>query len=143
MINTNFIQEEEDGMTAMLLMKSDFASVLVLCFCFITMYICELASRFANPRPQLVVHHLLTIFDGFLGFYFPTAVMLKTCSTLVYFICFEALTFAGLFMYRMAPLNKHTPNVILNGMVIFAITRPIQVIWVAAAAFGSWGNPHH
>lgn len=143
MIKTTFIQEEEDGMAAMLLMKSDFASVLVLCFCFITMYICELASRFANPRPLLVVHHLLTIFDGFLGFYFPTAVMLKTCSTLVYFICFEALTFAGLFMYRMAPLNKHTPKVILSGMVVFAITRPIQVIWVAAAAFGSWGDPHH
>lgn len=143
MFKTNFVQEGDDGMASMLNMKSDFTSLLTLAMCFMTMYFCEMASRFENPRPVMIVHHLLAVFDGFLAFLFPTTVMIKTCSALVYFICFEALTFAGLFMYRIAPLNKHTPNVILSGILIFAVTRPVQVLWVAAAAFGSWNDPHH
>jgi len=46
-------------------------------------------------------------------------------------------------MYRIFPLNKFTPHVIMGGIVIFAVTRPIQVIWVGAASFGTWGDPNH
>ena len=71
---------------------------------------------------------------------FPTSVMLKTASVLVYFICFEALTFVGFFMYRIFPNSKYTPKVVLAGMICFGITRPLQVLWVGAAAFGSWSD---
>jgi len=143
MIKTSFIQEGEDGITSMANMKAYFTSAMVLCMCFMTMYFCELALRFESPRPVLIVHHLLATLDGFLVFLFPTTVMIKTCGVLCYFICFEALIFAGLFMYRIAPLNKHTPNIILSGVVIFAVTRPVQILWVAGAAFGPWNDPLH
>jgi len=143
MIKTNFVQEGDDAMASMLNMKSDFTSQVALAMCFMTMYFYEMASRFDNPRPALIVHHLMATFMCFLAFLFPTTVMVKTCNALAYFICFKALTFAGLFMYRIAPLNEHTPTVILGGCVVFAVTRPVQVLWAAAAAFGSWNDPHH
>jgi len=144
-VKINFVQniEEGDTMTVMKNMKTDFASTFLLCVCFMSMYLYELAARFENPRPAFVVHHLLAVLDGYLAMIFPTTVMVKTCCILVYFICFEALTFSGLFMYRVAPFNKYTPKVIFSGLVVFGFTRPIQVVWVGAAAFGSWGDPNH
>jgi hypothetical protein len=66
--------------------------------------------------------------------------MMKTVGILSYFICFEAPTFMGLFMYRIFPNSKVTPNVILFGMLCFGISRPLQVAWIGAAIFGSWNN---
>ena len=62
---------------------------------FPNMYMFELAARFEDPRPLLTFYHLLTYLNGLGCFFFPTTAMLKTCIILVYFICFEALTFAG------------------------------------------------
>jgi len=87
---------------------------------------------------MILLKSQLAVGDGILVVLFPTTVILKTCSVLVYMICFEAMTFAGLFMYRMAPHNPYTPKVIASGLIIFGVTRPIQVIWVFAGAFGAW-----
>ena len=119
---------------------SDIRYMMNLMLCIMTMYAMELASRFQNPRPLVSFHHIFAYFDGFMALLFPTSVMLKTSSVLVYFICFEALTFVGLLMYRIFPDSKYTPKVILAGMVCFGITRPLQVLWVGAAAFGSWSD---
>lgn len=135
-IKTNFDLHPEDT-------KADIISTSLICLCFMAMYLYELSSRFKSPRPMLIVHHLLAVSDGYLLFAFPTTVMMKTCVILVYFICFEALTFVGLFMYRMAPMNKFTPKVMFSGLVVFGVTRPIQVVWVLAAALGSWNDPNH
>jgi len=144
MVKVNFTQDPNgESMMSLSDIKTDISSIFLCCICFMTMYLYELSSRIDSPRPAFFIHHLLAVLDGFLAIIFPTAVMVKTCSALVYFICFEAGTFIGLFMYRIFPLNKYTPHVIMSGIVIFAFTRPIQVIWVGAAAFGAWGNPNH
>lgn len=122
---------------------SDIRSTMILNVGFMMMYLYEIVSRYESPRPILVLHHLLAVLDGYLTLLFPTSVMVKTCTILVYFICLEAVTFAGLFMYRMFPLSKYTPRVIFTGMVLFGVTRPVQVLCVGAAAFGSWGDPNH
>ena len=115
-------------------------SLTALSATFMIMYMMEIAARYDGPRPIILFHHLLACTDGLMIFIFPTSVMLKTTSILVYFICFEALTFAGLFMYRIFPNSKVTPKMIFAGMVMFGSTRPIQVLWVGAAVFGSWDD---
>ena len=119
---------------------SDMRYIANFMFCITIMYLLELASRFQNPRPIIVFHHTFACFAGFMVLLFPTSVMVKTASVLVYFICFEALTFVGFFMYRIFPNSKYTPKVVLAGMICFGITRPLQVLWVGAAAFGSWSD---
>ena len=140
MVKVNFTQEP---MTSISHLNGDLTSIFLCCICFMTMYLYELSSRIDSPRPAFLIHHLLVVLDGFLAIIFPTAVMVKTCSALVYFICFEVVTFIGLFMYHIFPLNKYTPQIVMSGIVIFALTRPIQVVWVGAAAFGAWGDPNH
>mmetsp|Transcript_19587 Transcript_19587/g.42542 ORF Transcript_19587/g.42542 Transcript_19587/m.42542 type:complete len:388 (+) Transcript_19587:177-1340(+) len=134
---------DEDPISILADIKLDVRNIFLLCMLFITLYMYELSSRYESPRVVLIIHHLMAILDGFLVITFPTSIMLKTCSVLVYSICFEAATFAGLFMYRMYPLNKWTPRMIMSGIVIFGVTRPIQLLWVGAAAFGSWGDSYH
>jgi hypothetical protein len=135
MIRSNFqIHEELDEVLKLL--RSVAKCMLIIIF----MYFFELASRFDEPRPIVVFHHLLASLDGFLAILFPTSIMYKTSSILVYFICFEALTFVGLFMYRIFPESAMTSKVIFAGMVSFGITRPLQVLWVGAAVFGSWND---
>lgn len=104
------------------------------------MYMMEIASRFKDQRLIVVFHHIVAVADGLLLLIFPTSVMYKTGIVLVYFVCFESLTFAGLLMYRLFPTSPHTSKVILSGMVCFGLTRPIQVLWIAGAVFGSWGD---
>ena len=72
--------------------------------------------------------------------FFPTIVMFKASSVLVYFICFESRTFIGLVIYRLCPQSKTTPRVMVAGMVCFGATRPVQLVWVFAAIFGSWND---
>ena len=135
MIRVNFqVHNDPD------VLLSDMRYIINFMFCIMTMYSMELASRFQSPRPIIVFHHIFAWFDGFMVLLFPTSVMVKTASVLVYFICFEALTFVGLLMYRIFPDSKYTPNVVLAGMVCFGITRPLQVLWVGAAALGSWSD---
>jgi hypothetical protein len=121
-------------------LKSELVILGSLCILFIVMYSMELASRFDSPRPVVVFHHVLAYLDGFLIVVFPTTVMFKTGIILVYFISFEALTFVGLFMYRVFPKSKLTQHVILAGMVSFGASRPIQVLWICGAIFGSWND---
>ena len=103
-------------------------------------YMIELASRYQDPRPLIICHHLVTVGDGLLVLFFPTSVMLKTGVILVYFVCFEFLTFAGLVVYRPFPLHRATPNVIIAGMVCFGITHPLQLLWIFGAVFWSWND---
>lgn len=116
--------------------------IAILCAAFMTMYMMELASRYDDIRPMTLFHHVLSIMDGGLIFLFPSTIMIKTGTILVYFICFEMLTFAGLFMYRIFPQSKMTPKVILGGMIMFGGTRPLQLLWVGGAVVGTWGNEH-
>ena len=104
------------------------------------MYLFELASRFDTPSPLIIFHHILAYLDAFLCIAFPTSIMMKTVGVLSYFICFEAPTFMGLFMYRIYPDSKITPIVIIFGMLCFGISRPLQVAWIGAAIFGSWND---
>jgi hypothetical protein len=134
MVRVNFQVHELD------VVESDYRSIATFCIGFMAMYMMELASRYEEPRPIVLFHHLLACLDCFLIILSPTTVMLKTGTILVYFICFEALTFVGLFMYRIFPNSKTTPKVILAGMVIFGVTRPLQLLWVGAAIFGSWDD---
>ena len=135
MIRVNFqVHNDPD------VLLSDMRYIINFMIGIMTMYSMELASRFQSPRPIIVFHHIFAWFDGFMVLLFPTSVMVKTASVLVYFICFEALTFVGLLMYRIFPDSKYTPNVVLAGMVCFGITRPLQVLWVGAAALGSWSD---
>ena len=106
------------------------------------MYLFELASRFDTSRPLLIFHHVLAFLDVLLITIFPTSIMMKTLGILSYFICFEAPTFMGLFMYRIFPDSKVTPNVILFGMLCLGISRLFQVAAIGAAIFGSWNDEH-
>ena len=119
---------------------ADLCTVSTLMISIMFIYMIELASRYLDPRPLIIFHHLVTIGDGLLIFLFPTSVMMKTGVILVYFICFEFLTFAGLVMYRLFPLSRATPKVIIAGMVCFGITRPVQLLWIIGVVFWSWND---
>jgi hypothetical protein len=44
-------------------------------------------------------------------------------------------------MYRIFPNSKTTPKVLIfAGMVICGTIRPLQLLWVGAAVFGSWDD---
>ena len=137
MVKVNFQVHDEEEIDVVM---SNIRSILCLGTGFMVMYMMELASRYEDPRPIVLFHHLLSCLDGFLIFLFPTDVMIKTGAVLVYFICFEALTFAGLFMHRIFPNSKTTPKVVVAGMVIFGATRPLQILWVGTAVFSSWDD---
>jgi len=119
---------------------ADLRTVATLMLSIMFIYMIELASRYLDPRPLIIFHHLVSIGDAILVLFFPTSVMMKTGVILVYFICFEFLTFAGLVMYRLFPLNRATPNIIIAGMVCFGITRPVQLLWIFGAVFWSWND---
>ena len=106
----------------------------------IIMYIMEIASRFANPRPLVVAHHLCTFLDGILTAFFVTTANVKAATLLVYLITFESLTFASLVVYRLCPTHRWTKPRILAGMVVFGSTRPIQFIWIIAGLVASWAH---
>ena len=114
----------------------------IMCFSItiLTMYFMEISSRYQKPRFIILFHHSITAIDGILVGLFPTSVMMKTAAILVYFICFESLLFVGLVMYRLFPDSLITPRVVFCGMVYFAATRPLQLLWVGATIFGSWND---
>lgn len=95
-----------------------------------TMYMFEIATRFASLRPLVVAHHLCAYLDGILTAFFLGTANIKAAFLLVYFITYEALTFFGLVMYRLAPTHRLTCPTILAGMAVFGLSRPIQLVWV-------------
>ena len=136
MLRSNFQIHDVDVIISDCRMVFHFAILIMF------MYMMELAARFENPRPLILFHHILACADGVMTAWLPTSMMLKTASVLMYFVTFESLTFVGLFMYRICPENKYTRKVILIGMILFGISRPFQVLWVGAIAYGSWNEEH-
>ena len=104
------------------------------------MYFMEIMARYESPRLIVLFHHILACGDGIMVMWFATSVMVKTGAVLVYFICFETLTFTGLFMYRVCAENKYTSKVIFLGIIVFGITRPLQVLIIGGIAYGSWND---
>ena len=135
MIRVNFRVHED-----LAELKSELIILLSLCVMILMTWSIELALKFESPRPTFIFHHVLGYLDFFLLFLFPSTVMMKTVIVLGYFVCFEALMFVGVFMYRVFPNSKLTPHVILAGMVSFGASRPIQVLWICGAIFGSWND---
>lgn len=109
-------------------------------FLILIMYLFEVSSRYESPRPLVLFHHVLAYVDGNLAAWITSSIMVKTALILVFFICFEAFTFAGLFMYRICPENKYTSKMIIFGMIVFGLTRPLQILLVGAVAYGSWND---
>ena len=102
-----------------------------------TMYMFEIATRFSNLRPVVVIHHLCAYMDGiFMAFFLGTA-NIKAAFLLVYFICYEAIIFVGLVMYRLAPTHRYTCPTILTGMAVFGLSRPVQLVWVVGSLWAS------
>jgi hypothetical protein len=85
-----------------------------------------------------VAHHLC----AYLGSIFPAFALstanLKASSLLVYFITYEAVTFVGLIMYRLCPANRATRPIIVAGMLIFGLSRPVQIVWILTSLAVSW-----
>lgn len=104
------------------------------------MYLIELASRFANPRPLVVAHHLCAVLQALLTAFLPTTAILKSAAVLNYFVTYEAITFVGLIMYRLAPTHKLTRPTILVGMIVFDMSRPVQFVWIIETLWLSWDN---
>eukprot|EP00122_Pirum_gemmata_P002595 Pgem_evm2s2337 len=43
-------------------------------------------------------------------------------------------------MYRIYPENRHTPRVIIAGMVILGLTRPLQALWIITVIVYIWDD---
>jgi hypothetical protein len=122
------------------LLADKFEAMAIFMITLITMYLIELALRFANLRPLVLAHHLCAFFNAILTTFLLDSANIKAASLLTYFITYEALTFAGLVMYRLAPTHKYTRPTILLGMAVFGLSRPIQCLWIIAALWASWEN---
>ena len=131
-LSVNFEEQQYDSFKNKTTVICTFMSVVII------MYLMEIASRFASPRPLVVAHHLCAYLDGIIVLFFVTDANVKAASLLVYFITFEALTFVSLVMYRLCPTHRWTKPTILAGMVVFGSTRPIQFIWIIGSLLASW-----
>jgi hypothetical protein len=81
--------------------------ILSFTFTIVIMYLVKIASRYENPRPLVIIHHMFTYAaDCILDALYVTDANVKAGSILVYMICYEAITFWGLIMYRLYPTNK-------------------------------------
>mmetsp|Transcript_5880 Transcript_5880/g.8319 ORF Transcript_5880/g.8319 Transcript_5880/m.8319 type:complete len:148 (-) Transcript_5880:109-552(-) len=72
------------------------------------------------------------------GALFPETAFIKGSSPLIYFIMYESVTFIGLVMYRLYPEKPITPRIILGGMYLFGLSRPVQLVWIVASLVASW-----
>ncbi len=121
-------------------LKSKFIPLITIISTIIITYLLELASRHRNPRPILILHHLVTYFDASFVLVFQSTAIIKVALVLTYFITFEAMTFVGLLCYRLFPLNRFTPNIILAGMILMAASRPFQIILIFGFLFSAWSD---
>ena len=80
MLRVNFQEQELDQYI------SKMRSVAILMFTFTSMYMIEIASRYNNTNPLVLVHHIVATIDALFVVFFPTIVMFKTASVLEYFI---------------------------------------------------------
>jgi hypothetical protein len=110
----------------------------VLMFGITIMHMMELVSRFQDQRPLVVAHRLCAYLDSIFPAFALSTANLKASSLLVYFITYEAVTFVGLIMYRLCPANRATRLTIMAGMVIFGLSRPVQIVWILTSLAVSW-----
>lgn len=104
----------------------------------VTTYFVELAARYKNIRPLVLVHHMCAAANALLPLFAMTLVNIRCASVLTYFITFESPVFMGLVMYRLFPLNAWTPTMIRFGMFFFGLSRPIQLAWIVLIAIEHW-----
>ena len=104
------------------------------------MYLIEIASRFASLRPLVAAHHLCATGASLLTIFFLTTATVRASTLLVYYITFEAITFVGLIMYRLAPTHSLTRPIIVAGMLIFGLSRPLQFVWIIGGLWVNWDD---
>jgi hypothetical protein len=119
----NFEEQTLTDLGPKVTMSAVFLGLVVVLYCL------EIASRI-DPRPLLLLHHGATAAMGVNCVANFTEANITTASLLVYFITFEALVFVGLVLYRLWPAHPLTPRVLWAGMVVFGVTRPLQVLAV-------------
>ena len=129
--------EEQDSQEQL---SNKVAAIATFMFVVIMMYMVEIASRFSNLRPLVLAHHLCAYLDSIYPAFFLTTANVKASSLLVYFICYEALTFVGLVLYRLAPTSRWTRPTILAGMIVFGMSRPVQFAWIFGTLIASWDD---
>ena len=118
--------------------KKKIKDVTILCITIILMYVIEIALRYRDIRPLVLVHHLCAIANTIFPFLCPTTANIKAALLLTYFITYEFMLFAGLLMYRLYPLHKVTSYVISSGIIIFGMSRVLQLLWIFASLIASW-----
>lgn len=114
------------------------ATIATIMCVIVIMFMIELALRFSKPRPLVVIHHLLAYANAVFPAIALTTANMRAASLLVYFITFEALTFVGLVMYRLCPTHKATRPIIKAGMLVFGLSRPVQLAWIIAGMVAVW-----
>lgn len=114
------------------------AAIGTFMFVIIIMYMIEIASRFRSLRPLVLAHHTCAYINSIYPAFFLTTANLKSASLLVYFITYEAITFVGLVMYRLAPTHRLTRPIIMTGMLVFGLSRPIQFTWILGSLVATW-----
>lgn len=129
----NFQDQTLDELGPKATMSAVFLGLVVVMYCL------ELASRI-KPRPLLLIHHGATTVMGMYCVAYFTEANITTASLLVYFITYEAVIFVGLVLYRLWPAHEQTHQVLYIGMVVFGVTRPLQVLTVLISLLV---NRHH
>lgn len=120
--------------------KSRFSFIGSYMVWIIGVYIMELAARYRSVRWLVVVHHLCATADALLPLFALSGTNARCASVLTYFISWEAPVFTGLVMYRLFPLNKWTPRVIRFGMMVFGLSRPVQLAWIIMIVASLWDD---
>lgn len=120
--------------------QQKFRLYVTMVFIIIILYTIEIATRFDNLRPVVIAHHLCAIGNAVYSSIALTTANIKSSSVLMYFVTFEAPTFVGLLMYRLRPMDKRTPGMILIGIFVMGVSRPLQVTLILASLLVSWDD---
>jgi hypothetical protein len=118
--------------------EAKFVPLATLMSIIVVNYLFELASRFQNPRKMLVAHHIIAYSDMLFVLAFATTANIKAALLLTYFIIFESISFIGIVLYRLHPFSKLTSRMILIGLVVMGISRPIQVLLIFGFLISAW-----
>ena len=121
-------------------LESKFIPIATIMMLIVVTYLFELASRYRYPRPMLILHHLITYSLGLVTIGLKSTALLKVSTILVYFITFEAMTFFGLLCYRLFPSKRFTPTVIMGGMIMMGVSRPLQLVLIFGFLFMAWSD---
>ncbi len=115
-----------------------FRALLTFMMMLTIMYCSELMLRYRKLNPLVLFHHMCTIMLALGCMIFPTAAFLKVNAALIYFANYEVLTFYGLVMKALLPFHRATPRMMMAGMLLFGVTRPVQLAWILIMLVGSW-----